>query len=107
MPLPSESVPCVAVFVVLFVVVFCCAVVDPEGAKTVEEGGRQNSSKTSARREVCRWMYVAEESRDIVFTRSAELGDLVRVGEKRLWIEEYTGTARRVKNMHNLPRWLS
>ena len=32
----------------------------------VEEGGRQNSSKRSACREACRWMWVWEESRDMV-----------------------------------------
>ena len=59
MPLPSARVPCVPPLLLelLFVVFDCWAwvVVEPGGAKTVEEGGRQNSSKTSARREEWKW----------------------------------------------------
>ena len=70
-------------FVLFAVLVVCCwaVVAEPGGAKTVDEGGRQNSSKASARREECIWMYVAEESRDIVLavfeaTRLADDGKL-------------------------------
>ena len=38
-----------------------------------EEGGRQKSSKRSARREECMWRYVAEESRDWSSIRSGVL----------------------------------
>ena len=72
MPLPSATAPCGALALALGFAVFDCWawwVVEPWGAKTVEDGGRQNSSNTSARREEWRWRYVAEESRDIVARR--------------------------------------
>ena len=47
---PPETLICVVPFVVVEL--------------AVEDGGRQNSSKRSASREECMWIYVAEESRD-------------------------------------------
>lgn len=87
MPLPSLSVPpcapappeplvvalppacCAVGWVFAFTLLLALpAVAPPEDvdAKIVEEGGRQNSSNTSASREEERCRYVAEESRDMV-----------------------------------------
>lgn len=50
----------------------------------MEDGGRQNSSKASARRDECMWMYVADESRDMIMAKFVVVEGEVKKGSGQM-----------------------